>query len=631
MILLFIIGGKVLRKFSVLHLSDLHIKTYHNSYPTVLKKLLDSIEEETQNIKSLILIVTGDIIDKSNYETTSNVAVKFFVDLANKLQGKIIKMYFTPGNHDKHRLPCNLMLKDYFNNKTYDEYDSVFEKTDWKNMFKHSFCDYQELLENISQTTGIPVESDLYYCDILKLNDCIIRINSLNSALTSLDDEDKGSLHIGKFQIEHIEQNYDYIKNKENIFDEDIDITLTIMHHPIFWLHKDEYDNVLNSISSQDSLATDVLLRGHTHDRSLENSYSLYNSFSTLVTGIGSENEKSEHPQRYSIYTFMCDLNMIEIIMRSSSEKGYIPDYSAYVNQTDETRKKIHFPIKVHDYFSENHLQLPLAESDFQPIFPSKNILETITDVSKKLIELKYELDNRLFLFKQDFLKDISEKMDENIKNHIYSLLEDYVMDGGADESINEDDIKFIEEILKSNEEQIVNVTKGFLYSICFTFSKIFFNEQLSNEEMIRIQFRIFNKSKRTHDGFTYHATKGNEVKVEKNITPVRWGHGLIKVSFERNEPMIYSFNDEYITDRISETDWKEYLTYAPNMSPNQYYSRNKITYPIFTFGINSSCKKSTITFEVLSFLSLKPIIDDFLQNIHESFNFSFEKLILSK
>ena len=112
-----------MRKFSVLHLSDLHITEYRKSYSTVLKKLLDNIAEETQNIKSLILIVTGDIIDKSNYETTSDIAVKFFDDLSKKLQNKIIKIYFTPGNHDKHRTECSSRLKEYFNNKSYNDFD----------------------------------------------------------------------------------------------------------------------------------------------------------------------------------------------------------------------------------------------------------------------------------------------------------------------------------------------------------------------------------------------------------------------------------------------------------------------------------------------------------------------------
>lgn len=51
----------------------------------------------------------------------------------------------------------------------------------------------------------------------------------------------------------------------------------------------------------------------------------------------------------------MCDLNLIEIVMKASSEKGFIPDYSAYVSETDESRKKIHFPMHVHDFISDTY------------------------------------------------------------------------------------------------------------------------------------------------------------------------------------------------------------------------------------------------------------------------------------
>lgn len=624
--------GSLMRKFSILHLSDLHIISYRNSYPNVYKKLIDDIVNETQKIDSLILVVTGDIIDKAKYEKHENAAIDFFYDLKIKLKDKIKRIYFTPGNHDKNRVGCDKFMQEYFNNLTYNELFDKFENGDWKNLFCHPFDDYSNFIKKISEKLNVEIITDLYYCDMFEINDCLIRINSINSSLTSFNDYDYGSLHIGKFQIDKIER--DYEEKKKGFLENPVDVSITIMHHPTFWLCKEEYDEIQHSISSHDSLSTDVLLRGHTHDRSLENYYSLYNSFSTLVTGIGSSNNDKDHPQRYSIYTFMCDLNLIEIIMKSSSEKGFIPDYSAYVNKTDESRKKIHFPMHVHDFFSDIYLKLPLVENDFQPIFPTKNIFKNMTDYSGKLLKLKEDLTNILFTYKQEFIgylmseeyadadcdyKDIFEKI---------SKLESYLLKQGVVE-ITDDELDYIQKTLKEHQDKILEYVNGLLYEACCLITDVFFSNSLNSDEQVRTQFRVFNSKTRSHEGLTNQALKGNVPISQHDITPVPWGNGLIKQSFKTNTPLIYSLNKDSVTDRMDETSWKDYITYAPNIATNSYYhSRYKTNYPVLTFGINCSFAECGLFFEVLSLLPIKEIIDDFLMDIHDSFEFSFESLI---
>lgn len=81
-----------MRKFSILHLSDLHIKKgRNNKYSPVFRKLINDVVSETKNIDALILIVTGDIIDKADFSETSDVAVLFFSDLITGLNKKIKK------------------------------------------------------------------------------------------------------------------------------------------------------------------------------------------------------------------------------------------------------------------------------------------------------------------------------------------------------------------------------------------------------------------------------------------------------------------------------------------------------------------------------------------------------------
>lgn len=622
-----------MRSFSILHLSDLHIYKYRNTYPNVLKKLIADISSETKNIESLILIVTGDIIDKADFENATDVAVSFFSDLSKALNEKISHIFFTPGNHDKKRVSCNEVLQKQFCEKRFQDFDDGFEKGDWKNLYSHAFDDYRELLKKISDTVGIKINSDLFYCDIFEINKCVIRINSLNSSISSFNDNDCGSLHIGKFQFNKIEQDFERQKKGYN----DVDVSITIMHHPTYWLCKNEYDQIVYNISSLDDLSTDVLLRGHTHDRSLENHYTLYNSFSTLVTGIGEnreskDNEKlhNDHPQRYSIYTFMCDLNLIEINMRASSERGFIPDYSAYVNETDESRRKIHFPLRVHDILSNSFLHIPLARKDYQPIFPTKQILDEIFFNSKKLLYIKEELMNITINYKNQ-LVDVFKYNKES--PDIITLVESQLLE--KESNLTQEESQTVKAFLVKNNGIVCDKISGLLYEACCGIAKIFFEKDLSKEEKIRVQFRVYNCKNKSHEGLTNH-TITYDTKIDDQpitvgkITPVKWGEGLIQPSFEAEEPLFFSINKNNIIEkRLEKTDWTDYFTYAPNIACNSYIiPRVKENIPAITFGISSNCDDCHLLFEILSLIPIKSLIDDFLIDISDSFKFSFESLV---
>lgn len=621
-----------MRRFSILHLSDLHIYKFRNTYPSVLQKLIVDVVKETKNIDDLILIVTGDIIDRADFENAMDVAVSFFSDLSVKLNNKIKHVFFTPGNHDKKRVKCNKVLQDDFCNKNYNDFDNSFENGDWRNLYSHAFDDYKNLLDKISEKIGIKINTDLFYCDIIKLNNCVIRINSLNSSMSSFNDNDCGSLHIGKFQIDKIEQ--DFEKRKGKLSNSDIDISITIMHHPSFWLCKNEYDQIIYKISSLDDLSTDVLLRGHTHDRSLENHYTLYNSFSTLVTGIGenrnSKNEgapHNEHPQRYSIYTFMCDLNLIEITMKASSEQGFIPDYSAYVNKTDETRQKIHFPLHVHDILSNSFLRIPLVQNDYQPIFPSKQILDAINLNTEKLLKIKEQLMSILSTYKIqliDSFKDMTSTEDADL----ISLVEAKLMSQGS--TLSKDDNKKAEKFLIEHQDMVGEKIAGLLYEACYSIAKVFFEEKLDNKEKIRVQFRVYNCDTKSHEGLTNHTIVRNKPISNGEITPVKWGEGLIKSSFEREAPLFYTINKNFITEkRLTETEWTDYFTYSPTIHCNSYnMQKERKIIPSITFGISSNCDDCHLFFETLSLIPMKNLIDDFLIDINTSFKFSFESLV---
>ncbi len=64
--------------FSILHLSDLHISS--KAISGTHKKLLEDIREQISDSDKVILIITGDIINKGDYKNIDGV-INFFQSL----------------------------------------------------------------------------------------------------------------------------------------------------------------------------------------------------------------------------------------------------------------------------------------------------------------------------------------------------------------------------------------------------------------------------------------------------------------------------------------------------------------------------------------------------------------------
>lgn len=79
---------------TILHLSDLHIDG-QAAYPEILKYLLVHIKEEIAPTreKTLVVAVTGDIIDKGNKAAIDN-AKKFFEDLKKLWEIRLLELFW---------------------------------------------------------------------------------------------------------------------------------------------------------------------------------------------------------------------------------------------------------------------------------------------------------------------------------------------------------------------------------------------------------------------------------------------------------------------------------------------------------------------------------------------------------
>lgn len=71
------IRGKEMAEIFILHLSDLHISG--SSLSSTHKKLIDDIEDQTRDMEGLVIISSGDTIDKGNYKKNYEGVKIFFL------------------------------------------------------------------------------------------------------------------------------------------------------------------------------------------------------------------------------------------------------------------------------------------------------------------------------------------------------------------------------------------------------------------------------------------------------------------------------------------------------------------------------------------------------------------------
>lgn len=88
---------------TILHLSDLHFNTTGAQPLKLYDALIKDIEQQLFYSQNIIIVVTGDIVDRGDY--TAKKLVKHFFEKLNtsleKIGKKVKEIYFVPGNHDK--------------------------------------------------------------------------------------------------------------------------------------------------------------------------------------------------------------------------------------------------------------------------------------------------------------------------------------------------------------------------------------------------------------------------------------------------------------------------------------------------------------------------------------------------
>lgn len=597
--------------FTILHLSDLHMDKKGEKLSLLMENLVVDIEKEMVQADNIIIIVTGDIVHKANYESRKNVLV-FFEKLKNCLGEKVKEICIVPGNHDKVR---NEM--DEFIAKNYIENPEDFYKKYWKYM-RMDFDEYLELQKDIyeifiddAERLKDKIFKNTYGVSSVEIEGKIICFLLLNTAWNSIGDNDERNLKIGKFQMEELRQKYEELLDAKG----HVDLTVVVAHHPIDWLDGLEENNLRAHILSNNGLNANVYISGHTHNRDVINWNNNRHSMTTLVSGIGWPDEHTSHPyvHTYSSYVFNLDVNSIDVYVRSSNDDyTFESDFRIYTSKRNKEQNKIVMPInscKTQAYFNLGNV----SGRSPKACYITDEIMQGLRDHVTILGNFRREMSTNLMKLKTDCLDFLKEN--KLCKNDIEKVNRFFYY---GDESIRDKCV----EILSKFPELIYMQYTTYLQEICECFRK---SVKFTNSKTrIRTHFRVLNSKTEEYeqlclsgDGFDNYTMK-----------PLKWGE-LLAASYEAKSPLIASVNKQYCKESIANNNqksnkttlWEDFITIIPDFSYNIYTKRNIQTdkkeddKPYITFGITIYDVEDRSLLYVWDYLRLDKTVGDIIRD----------------
>ena len=663
--------------FTILHLSDLHIVEHNgNDYSIVLKRMIDHIKEVTQNIDKIIIVFTGDLVEKGEFEKAEIAIHNFFMDLKKALADKIIDIVCVPGNHDKKRGQLVLGPDVKEGEETFWK---KFVESDWL-YFENQFSKYKKVIADIQKDVfSVPSQGDSTYgVRYVKIGEeYTICFLCFNSAWTCTGKNDEGNLRIGRFQLDELM--IDYQKNKKNV-----DLVIGLMHHPTDWLTKNEQKYLNQYMTDEYRLNTNIMLQGHIHEKEICNWYNQNHSLTTLVTGMGWDQQKeiNEGGHRYSLYR----INMESCIVKANT---YVTDKTGKFNEDTAVYngENIIFPLFIHRFLELNNLKFKKSEiSFFYPYYNSAENLEQITDrlndfslsIMGKIKNVQFDWAYYQSVIKiiREFLQQLSQqvdllKLDRDVDellrntNQIDSAGINRVLEAGncieelkglyQEEKSQAKSAIEVRNILKrileslwenkevnNTEEAQIHISnflekdrkiylKNKLYTFIGEFSmllvaKLFPKDEFNDGDKVRVHFRILSFSDDEEKEviykklFAYVCKKENSkvrhMSEQVELTDIKYNNSMIQKSFDENKTMLFSLNPSS-NNHVSKSDWIDFITIAPNVDCNKYALDDDCEdsyYPYLSFGISVNSTEFQKTLRGITYIDFNKVLSKVLK-----------------
>jgi len=651
-----------MKEFSIIHLSDLHInnnKKLQEIYTNLIKDCKKQQEELA--LKNILIVITGDIVNKGSLEAFERNA-QIFIDTLNielglSLQGFSPNILLIPGNHDIQRdIYVKTILYAINNNENSNELkiDDSFYSKRW-NFVKAPFDNFskfykQKIDSNIGETECT------YGINAFIFDDCHVCFIRINTSWACTGDQDKSSLRIGKWQLEQL--NEQLISKRKELNISEFDLTVATMHHPITWLNEDEQTVLREYLSSEQKFNTNILLHGHVHKGEVGHVFNIDSSLLTLVTGIGWDaSDKDFYDKktcRYSIYKFDLTNNYVDIWMRITNDKSiFIQDNGIYNNLKDG-----HFKcsIKMNMFGSDNYIGLPsVFPEKIYPINIKKEMLEAIKENSALLIQFKTKLIQEVQAQSPKFFNSIIEKNYFSIKlnkKDTYDLkrkkvvaafkknilncgsdINDFIASGNTLETLKdrkEGEIYSDIELKVLAYEIIIYEFLMYLKKICTHTHKVIFSQKLEEESIepvIRTHFRIADKVAKSYKKIV--AQCGINKSYIDDMSDICWENGsMIYHVIEKGCSLVKSANPQHAHQKSkNDNKWIDYIT-IPIKEFTFYCENSRKQLPWLTMGISIADEKYVKSLYALNYLEVENCLEDCLKLFSNEYGIAMSEII---
>lgn len=618
---------------TVLHLSDLHVDDTGLRKNLLLKNLLKDIESEMRYSDNIIIVVTGDLVNRANYLNQQEI-VDFFDQLKKILGDKVKQIYIVPGNHDKIRSDMDQIILENVSCTG----EKIDDARKWR-YIRVAFEEYRNLVRKIYALYYPPGQVDARVCEdtygvhidtINGKNVCVIQFNT---AWASKGDKDQRQLSIGQYQLQQIRKQY--AEKYSELSEERIDLTIALAHHPLNWLLGQEEDLIQEEILSSTGLNVNTYICGHTHNRDVINWHNNRRSMITLVSGLGWPDGSTQHPyaHTYSSYVFNLDVNSVDVYVRSSDDAyKFQDDFRIYTNQSDKVNKKIVMPIdtcKTQAYFNLGAARTRSSKGCYITA-------ETITEIknfAEVYLECEDKLRDRLESIKSDLQSIVDTDNDTGRKLRIERLWRS---------------IETPHEPIDWNETQtsrIMDEFSNYLTAICLILHKAI--QKIKEQALFRTHFRYWGmaaedkeKRKEEDDQYLQLSLYGAGLK-DHPIRPLKWGE-LIEESYLKRMPLIASVNAKYCAESMQSNNektepdkkWMDFITVIPEFEKNNYVEKNTIdeevhfARPLLTFGLTVYEEKDRDILYMLDYLRIDKFIGRQINKFLHYFPINIEDFI---
>lgn len=666
-----------LSDFVILHLSDLHIVSHKGDYSTALHKMIDHICGVTNDYKKIIIVVTGDIVEKGEFEKSAKTIKNFFEDIKNKLGEKIVDLVFTPGNHDKKRGVLNLPDSDKI---LEEKFWNDFKENDWQ-YFENQFEEYLKTTKAIREdifklSPAFDGTYGLHHVTLDNFNICFLCVNS---SWSCMGDNESGKLRIGRFQLDDLKEQYQSSVKKQSY-----DLTIALMHHPTDWLTQVEQKYFNQYMIDEYRLNTNIILQGHIHEKEIYNWYNQNHSITTFVTGMGWDQQKElkDLGHRYSIYEINCHSKIARV-------NTYVSDSCGNFNEDTTVYRgnNLVFPLNVHKYLEINMLHF--KDNEISCYFPDGNIVEDLSSLTTQLCDFvcimhdiltKYQMayENHL-LIQRDILckfktlvfeenhkihnmskEELYNKLDfndvqkhyslsdevsdahitildciEKIRNHLISTCD---LEENVNQEFSPSDYYHIIENFSSKQTEIYMKEKflSFLGEFCLRIqAKIFSNRDFESGDTVRFHFRAMESKEvlKYRKIFSLTLSKDDLGKVNSienaDLTDIDYCGSLIEQSFEKNKTLLHSLNPSG-NNHEKKDCWLDFITIATS---NDFNTRKIekddeiMRYPYITFGVTVNNFKFQEKIRLLSYIGFEKIFEKLFTKFFKAIPYDLEKI----